>query len=180
MEETLSRDERFHLPGLSPALRSQIFEAHIDSLNSRRQGTLEATFERLTATEARRLDLRFADIWPKMETDMAVHHVNKSREEIRDMYEDWLDRRIHVQAKADLEECMRENSFVEYWGRLKRDQQAKEEKGIEDEDADDTEVVDVKQMSQKIDLQEMAAVLKVRDWCPLLSLSLSVCIEAPC
>lgn len=116
----------------------------------------------MTAVEAGRLDIPFRDVWPKIESDAAIKHLHKGMSDIRDMYEDWLDHRVHVRAKQDLEDCMRENSFVEYWGRLKRDRQSKEEKGIEEEgQEDDTEMVDVKQMSQKIDVNEMAAVLKV-------------------
>lgn len=172
VEENLSRDTRFHLPGLTPDLRSRLWDEHMSSLSSRRQGSLESLFERFTATEAKRLDVPFAQIWPKIESDPAVQHLHRSRDEIQEMYEDWLDQRVRVQAKRDLEECMAENSFVEYWGRLKRDARAKDEGTIEEEGSGDgdVEVVDVKQMSQKIDLNEIAAVLKVR--CILLSTDL--------
>lgn len=164
VEENLSRDQRFHMPGLTPDLRSRLWDEHMSNLSLRRQGTLESLFERLTATEAKRLDVPFAQLWPKIESDPAVQHLHRSKDEIQEMYEDWLDQRVRVQAKQDLEECMAENSFVEYWGRLKRDARAKDEGTIEEEGGGDgdVEVVDVKQMSQKIDLNEIAAVLKVR------------------
>lgn len=155
---SLSNDPRFNLPGLTPQFRLHLFRTHIDQISSKRLGNLEAVFSKHTP----RLDASFDQVVPKLKEDALVQRHGYSDSRLEDLYLTWQ-RKAKLQARDDLLAMLKENSFIEFWGKLAKEAKEKRaEEGVpEDEETAESDQVDLKSMSQKFDLKQASAVLKV-------------------
>ena len=156
----LSNDPRFNLPGLTPQFRLHLFRTHIEQLSSKRLGSLESVFAAITP----RLDASFDQVLPKLTEDALVQRHGYSDAKLEDLYITWQ-RKAKLQARDDLLAMLKENAYVEFWGRLSKEASEKRvAEGIpEDEETAEADQVDLKSMSQKFDLKQASAVLKVSD-----------------
>ena len=159
---SLARDPRFDAPGLSNVDKRHLFDAHLDELYTKRLTTAEALFAR----HAPALNTPLDDVLPSITPDPAITRLNVSPTRLAQLYESWASRR-RDKARADLMALLGESAFVEYWGRMRKEGQARAADGknvLDNVDQDDEEgggEADLKAMAAAIDLKEVHAVLQV-------------------
>ena len=86
-------------------------------------------------------------------------------------------------AREAFNDMLHENSFVEFWGRLRKIGGEGAEGGVKrDDDGDEDEGegsggnVDMKKLARNVDITEMEKVLKVRAHCPVCRKSFTNCV----
>ena len=187
-EPRLSRDPRFESPGLHFRDKQRMFEDHVASLVDKRKKVLYAVFERAADT----LDVSAQDAAvliiddPETERlnllsfmqDQAQKRSGRGKkipiEEALDIeFDSWQAKRTK-EARAAFQEMLKENTFVQFWGRLR--QSRKQQEGANPsggeggatapkgglaggEDDDDELEKDVVDMVEDFDLNEVHAVL---------------------
>lgn len=183
-QRLLSRDERFAPHNMRDVLSDETkrayFDEHLSRIQNKRRDQLARLFakhtqdergmERLVADEDSvlalvRHDDEFDNAGLKrfVGEDAGVHKVPTTT--LSHEFQAW-DAWRNAQARAEFTEMLKENAFVDFWGRLRKE---KEQHGDvpsdtavpEDEDVD-PEGVSVLDMASHVDLAEMEAVLKVR------------------
>jgi hypothetical protein len=138
--------------------KRSLFQEHLSNISDKRLDSLEHLFER----HAPKLETAFAEVWDAIKDDPQVERQG-SAEKVQHLFEVWQRKRKN-QARDELMELLKENSFVEFWGRTRKEgERTGVRAGFEDQGDEElaaADQVDVRQMSKKIDLQEINAVLK--------------------
>jgi transcription elongation regulator 1 len=162
VEPNLSRDPRFTHAALTSSSRRGLFDEHLAGLRKKRMDALEALF----AAHAPALDTPFSTVHSAIANESAVSRARLNVEQLEEAYHSWQ-RRRRTLAESDFMDLMRESGFVDFWGRMRKEQEAKKEDRdvLDDEVANGEEEgatdVDLKQMAKTVDLKEIHAVLKV-------------------
>lgn len=158
----LDKDPRFQHPGLSLADKQRLFHSHLESIARKRLDALHKLFE----SHAPKLNTPFEDVFPEIVNDFAVTRLNLTPEKLEQRFEQWQQVRFQT-ARKDFEALLRENSFVDFWGRM-RNKHVDEKAYIpENEDEDDEYGAEgggkanLASMAKSVDLKEMHAVLRV-------------------
>jgi transcription elongation regulator 1 len=159
---SLEKDPRFQHPGLSLADKQRLFQAHLESIARKRLDALHKLFE----SHAPKLNTPFEDVFPEIVNDFAVTRLGLSPEKLEQRFDQWQQVRFQS-ARKDFETLLKENSFVDFWGRM-RNKQVDEKAYIpENEDEDDEYGAEgggkanLANMAKSVDLKEMHAVLRV-------------------
>jgi len=160
VQPSLAKDGRYDLPGLTDGARRHLFQEYISTLRTKRTNNLEMIFD----SNAPQLDTSFADVFPKIAEEADVKRIG-SESRVAELYSTWQ-RKRKTQAYQDFNELLKENSFVDFWGRLKKEgnKNQHEVNGFGNADEDEqsqNDQIDVRTMSKQIDLTEIKAVLKV-------------------
>ena len=168
---------------VTDARKRQMFEEHLQHLRSRRRDQLARLFEKHSLNERGVPQLnRTADVvlplvraddeyirspLPRfVGEDTGVHKraVGTNLEAEFDAWDAWRQER----AQQEFFTMLRENAFVDFWGRLQKEKQAKRDDEMspalhgEDEADDDEETtVSLLDMASQLDIQAMESVLKV-------------------
>ncbi len=144
--------------------KERLFRNHLDSLARKRLDALHAVF----AKHAVNMLTPFDEIFPDVVDDFDVKRLNLSSEALQNKYETW--QRVRYQkARQDFETMLRENSFVDFWGRMKKKQLDEAAMAIKDEEEDEDEDVgaggggraSLADMAKQIDFGEVQSVLQV-------------------
>lgn len=162
VRHSLERDPRFDAPSLSPRDKRDLFERHLSDLYDKRLAAVEAQFGSASSS----LATRYRDVRSDLLKNSAVERLNVSERRLEDLFAAWQRRRNDT-ARRDFDSMLSESSFVEFWGRMRKDalsnRAEKDKKVLEDEDEeeeDDGGVVDLREMAKGIDLGEVEAVLR--------------------
>ncbi|WFD04345.1 hypothetical protein MOBT1_003052 [Malassezia obtusa] len=180
--QLLSRDERFAPSGIRDVLSDEtkrvFFDEHVQHLQDKRRDQLARLFAKHTTDErgAEQLavdmdsvlalvrhdeDFNNAGLRRFVGEDAGAHRsLNTSLER---EFQEW-DRWRHERARAEFVEMLKENAFVDFWGRLRKEKEqhahAPEDMQIKEDDDIDPEGVSVFDMASHVDLAEMESVLK--------------------
>ncbi|CAO1633254.1 unnamed protein product [Jaminaea pallidilutea] len=191
-----SRDPRFSVPGLHMGRKRQMTEEHLMRLIEKRRAQIDASlFERFAGKQ---LDADPDVLLPLIKEDpdynrlavkpfvRAMRHQNDSshRRSVDDVDEDtalraeW-DRWCRVReskAREEFQEMLKENSFVDFWGRLRREVEQRQSSTANDadsaarsalaqneayaDDVEDAELPTLLEMSKQVDIEEIHSVLR--------------------
>ncbi|KDN52249.1 hypothetical protein K437DRAFT_254440 [Tilletiaria anomala UBC 951] len=180
----LHEDARFEAPGLSGMReKEQLFERHITSLAEKRRQSVYKVFEKAAPT----LDVGPVEAIPLVLNDSETERLNlldfvqgeaerysrrpvDARDAMEDEFEMWKSKR-EKDARSAFNEMLRENTFVEFWGRLRQAKNAQEATDVGHKaeadaaavaggDEDEELEKDVIDMVASFDLDEVHAVLK--------------------
>ncbi|KAF7301655.1 hypothetical protein MIND_00731000 [Mycena indigotica] len=160
----LSADPRFQSSRLPHKVQLGLFQAHIDHLRVKHMSGLHALFE----THAPRLNIVFDSL--PVENLLTALPVTKLGFDIRSLereFERWQRERTSRCRKA-FDEMLAENSFVEFWGKLRKiggegvdgGVKADDEGKAEDEGEAGGGRVDMKSLAAQVDVAEIEKVLK--------------------
>ncbi|TFK75925.1 HSP90-domain-containing protein [Pluteus cervinus] len=158
----LKTDPRLRNSPLPFNQQIRLFHEHIAHLRSKSLASLHALFGQHAPTLATRFTaLPVGDLI----TSAPVARLGFSVRTLEDEYDKWQRERSHAARKA-FDEMLAENSFVEFWGRLKQIGGEGVDGGVkaDEEDGDEGEggggKVDMKSLAKSVDVGEVVKVLK--------------------
>ncbi|PWN50593.1 hypothetical protein IE53DRAFT_368777 [Violaceomyces palustris] len=177
-QSAVGEDDRFSARGLSWREKEDQFRKHVVKLEERRRRALHEVFERC----APGLDVEEGEALAKVredagmeramlkgyleeEEDLEVEEGERKEEDrkgrLRREYRDWV-RLRYERAKKEFHEMLKENSFIDFWGRMKKEKSKAEDadKEEEEEDEDEEEEVDLIEMARKVDLEDITSILR--------------------
>lgn len=143
-----------------------LFHEHVNNLRSKQTQTLYGLFE----GHAPGLATRFSDLpLPSLLSSPPAVKLDLDTHRLEDLFQRWQRERNNA-ARHAFEDMLRENAFVDFWGRLKHIGGEGAEEGVqwdeegmaEDEGEGGGGKVDMKKLAQKVDLTDVVKVLKVR------------------
>ncbi|WWC70304.1 uncharacterized protein I206_104254 [Kwoniella pini CBS 10737] len=165
----LSSDSRFNNPSLHPRDKQRIFSQHIERISSKRSNELHQLFESNTPS----LDTKYDDVYPKIVEDPIIKRLGLQGDNLENQWKIWLRNKESI-ARREFDEMLGENSFIEFWGKMRKknldenalnvkiDDQFAEAEGLRDivgED-DDNEKKNINDMAKQINLSEIKSVLR--------------------
>lgn len=163
----LSSDPRFNHPSLMLGDKRRLFEQHISRIASKRSNALHDLFNSNTP----QLDTPYDVVYPKIIDDPIVQRAGLDVHSLEDRWNAWK-RQREIEARAEFDQMLGENSFVDFWGKMRKKQTDEAAAKVmkdqeEEEDAEEDQERDMADLAQQIDLKEVKAVLKVRSCsCP--------------
>lgn len=157
----LSTDPRFNHPSLMLGDKRRLFEQHISRISAKRSNALHDLF----AANTPQLDTPYDEVYPKIIEDPIVQRAGLDVHSLEDRWNTWK-RHRETEARTEFNQMLGENSFVDFWGKMRKKQTdeaaAKVMKDQEDEeDAEEEQDRDLSELAQQIDLKEVKAVLRV-------------------
>lgn len=169
----LSTDPRFNHPALQYGDKLRLFHAHISRIAGKRSNALHGLFQ----TNTPELDTPFDQVYPKIIDDPIVQRLGLDVNTLEDRWKAWLANR-EVEARHQFDVMLGENSFVEFWGKMRKktvdeaaaavanaksdpDQKDDEEEEEDAEGLGNGGTADLTALAQQIDLNEIKAVLRV-------------------
>lgn len=158
----LQADPRFNHPSLNHHDKRRMFEAHLGYLGSKRSNDLDQLFK----THATSLATTYDEIYPKIVDDFSVKRLGLQGQALEDRFKVWH-RTRETEARREFQEMLGENSFVEFWGRMRKktlDEGALKVAADEMEEGEglgDGGAADLTALAKQIDLNEIKSVLRV-------------------
>jgi heat shock protein beta len=164
----LQTDPRFQYSSLTPAYQRRLFEEHVGGLRAKHLDSLHALIHSHStslATEFSALPVAsLLSSLPATKLGIDVYELEKE-------FGRWQRTRT-TEARKAFNDMLHENSFVEFWGRLRKIGGEGVDGGVKrDDDGDEEEEgeggggnVDMKRLAKSVDITEMERVLKVRSW----------------
>lgn len=158
----LQSDPRFNHPSLSPFDKQRLFGEHMSRLSSRRSGALHGLFE----THTTDLQTPFDKVYQAIVDDPIVKRLDLSPSALEDRWSAWK-RTKETSARQAFDELLGENSFVEFWGKMRK--KVLDAKALEIKEEDEMEEgegmgeggsADLTAMGRQIDLEEIKSVLR--------------------
>ena len=158
----LQNDPRFNHPSLNRFDKQRLFNSHIGRIASKRVNALHTLFDTHTAS----LDTPFDKVYPAIVDDPIVKRLDLSPTALEDRWNAWR-RTTETAARQSFDEMLGENSFVEFWGKMRK--KTLDEKALEVKEEDEMEEgegmgeggsADLTAMGRQIDLEEIKAVLR--------------------
>ena len=161
----LEKDPRFTHSPLPLKQKIHLFHDHINKLRHKHLGNLHAIFE----SHAPALATSFDSLpLSSLLTSLPATRLSLNERELEEEYDRWQRERFTT-ARAAFDSMLGENTFVEFWGRLRKVGGEGVEGGVkadgyEDEDEGEGSGgrADMKKLARSVDLREMEKVLKVR------------------
>ncbi|KAF8913882.1 Hsp90 protein-domain-containing protein [Gymnopilus junonius] len=156
----LETDRRFTDSSLPISQRKHLFQTHVSGLRTKQLDNLRGLFEAHAPSLATGISaLPLATIM----SSVPVVKLAFDAERVESEFNKWQRERTSA-ARAAFDEMMKENSFVEFWGRLRKmgNQGLGSGLQIDDEDIgeESEEKVDMKALAKNVDIKEMEKVLK--------------------
>jgi len=170
----LSTDPRFTLSALPVHARQQLFAQHVSALREKALSALHALFA--AHTQADPLNTPFTAL--PLSALIAAPPVQKlgldDAHHLEDAYARWRGAKRN-EAERAFQAMLGENAFVEFWGRVRKDQMTQkgredaERMGVkmddddiigEEEGEEEGEKVDLKALARGIDVREIEKVLR--------------------
>ncbi|ORY32528.1 hypothetical protein BCR39DRAFT_375721 [Naematelia encephala] len=159
--QLLSPNPRFNHPSLHPNDKHRLFNEHITRISSKRSNALHQLF----ATHAPRLDTPFDEVYPKIIDEPIVTRLALSPDELEDRFKAWR-RTREAEARQEFDTMLGENSFVEFWGKMRKKTLDEAAKAVREDEMDEGEgmgdggAADLTQLAKQIDLDEIKSVLR--------------------
>ncbi len=147
-----------------------LFQAHVSQLCAKHLDNLHALF----LSNAPSLATQFTALpVPSLLSSLPATKLGFDVFKLEQEFDKWQLTRT-TGAREAFNDMLSENSFVEFWGRLRKIGGEGTEGGVkrdEDDDEDEGEGgggnVDMKKLAKNVDITEMEKVLKVRARCPV-------------
>ena len=157
----LSSDPRFNHPSLMLGDKRRLFEQHVSRIASKRSNALHDLFRDHTP----QLNTTYEEVYPKIIEDPIVQRAGLDVHSLEDKWNAWK-RQRESDARSEFDQMLSENSFVDFWGKMRKKQTDEAAAKVmkdqeEEEEAEDEQERDMADMAQQIDLKEVKAVLKV-------------------
>ncbi|WRT66235.1 uncharacterized protein IL334_003188 [Kwoniella shivajii] len=167
---SLESDPRFNHPALGPRDKQRLFNDHLNRLQSKKSNALNQLFEKYTPS----LDTSYETVYPKIVDDPLVKRLGLQGESLEDKWKVWK-RTKESEGRKEFEEMLGENSFVEFWGKMrkktldenalnvKQDEQFEEAEGLDivgQENENQSGKKDLTELARQIDLGEIKSVLR--------------------
>lgn len=139
-----------------------MFNEHIASLAGKRSNALHQLFQ----THSPKLTTTYEEVYPKIVDDPLVKRLGLQGEALEERYKAWK-RGKEGEARHEFDIMLGENSFVEFWGKMRKktlDEAAlkvKEDEMDEGEGLGDGGAADITALAKQIDLDEIKSVLRV-------------------
>lgn len=158
----LQNDPRFQHPSLPPFEKQRLFNEHLLRLSSKRSGALFNLFD----THTPDLQTPFDKVYPEIVDDPVVKRLDLAPSALEDRWNAWK-RTKETAARQAFDELLGENSFVEFWGKMRK--KTLDAKALEVKEEDEMEEgegmgeggsADLTAMGRQIDLDEIKAVLR--------------------
>ncbi|KAL5521253.1 hypothetical protein ACEPAG_9176 [Sanghuangporus baumii] len=163
--EQLRTDPRFVHSALPFSAQQVLFNKHVDALRNKHLEALHSLFEAHALT----LNTEFSELpLTSIQTSLPAQKLSldKDIDALGREYRRWLHGRIS-RAEGEFQQMLNENSFVEFWGRVRKMREEAEgsmkfEIGAEDlpGEEDETGKVDLKALAKSVDVREIERVLK--------------------
>lgn len=141
----------------------RLYSAHMTHLSSKRSNALHDLF----TSHASSLATEFDAVYPHIIDDPLVKRMNLTMDDLEDRFRAWQ-RTRESEARGEFDEMLKENSFVEFWGGMRKktlDEQVEKVKELDEleegEGMGDGGGASLTDMSKQVDLNEIKAVLRV-------------------
>lgn len=176
----LAKDARFAPVGdvLRLDTKQTFFDEHLVRLQSKRRDQLAKLFAKHTQDDqgTEQLEVDPDSVLAHLRNDPAFDHAGLKRFVGEDAgvhraapttlareFAEWNAWR-QQRARAEFDEMLLENAFVDFWGRLRKqkEQQAEPTTAVPEDEEADPDGVSMLDMATNVDLAEMEAVLRVR------------------
>ncbi|KAL1413535.1 hypothetical protein Q8F55_001309 [Vanrija albida] len=161
-QQTLSKDPRFNPPALRPGDKRRLFEERIAQLGSSKSNALSKLF----ATHATELDTDFSAIYDTIAEDPLVARLGLDSGALEDRFDAWQ-RARESEARREFDTLLGENTFVDFWGRMRNkvtDEAAAAVKELDERDEGEGigegGDADISKLAGQIDLAEIKQVLR--------------------
>lgn len=160
----LHADPRFNNPSLSIHDKRRLFDAHLTRIQAKRSDALHNLFASSTPS----LDATYDSVYPKIVDDPVVKRLGLQGDALEDRWAAWR-RSWEAEARKEFDVLLGENSFVEFWGRMRKktlDEAAlkvKEDEMEEGEGMGEGGAADLTALAKQIDLNEIKSVLRVSE-----------------
>ncbi len=149
-----------------------LFQAHLSQLREKYLESLHALF----LSNALSLATQFTELpVSSLLSSLPVTKLGFDVFKLEQEFDRWQLTRT-TEAREAFNGMLHENSFVEFWGRLRKIGGEGTEGGVKRDDDDDEDGgeggggnVDMKKLARNVDITEMEKVLKVRAYCPVRS-----------
>lgn len=159
----LQSDPRFRYSSLSPGHQRHLFQGHVNQLRAKHLDNLQALFLSNASSLATQFTaLPVSSLLSSLPATKLGYDVFKLEQE----FDQWQLTRT-TGAREAFNDMLSENSFVEFWGRLRKIGGEGTEGGVKrDDDGDEDEGeggggnVDMKKLAKNVDITEMEKVLK--------------------
>ncbi|GLB33792.1 putative FF domain containing protein [Lyophyllum shimeji] len=158
----LKSDPRFRNSPLPPNQQLQLFHIHVEHLRSKHIQSLHALF----IAHAPSLAVRFEELpLSSLLSSPPVVKLGYDARSLQEHFDKWQRERTQESRRA-FDEMLAENSFVEFWGRLKKIGGEGVDGGVKADDMEGDEgeggggTVDMKALAKNVDLADMEKVLK--------------------
>ncbi|UZJ54346.1 hypothetical protein CBS101457_003666 [Exobasidium rhododendri] len=167
----LSSDGRFDAPGLRSVDKEDLIQQHINELNARRLRELHDIFQRHAPT----LDVDAEVALPLVKDDDEMERRNldqlkvllSGQKSLKDLFLEWREE-CERQGSIAFQQMLKENAFVNFWGRLRQEHKQRQEanedtkgaSGRQGEDEEDEDDPDMLEMAGNIDLEEIHSILR--------------------
>lgn len=136
-----------------------MFDSHLSELYNKRLVAVESLF----LTQSPLLTTPFTDILPEISNlPIVTRLIGTNLDRLEKLHESWS-RKRYGEARKEFDALLKENSMLEYWGRLQKKEDGDDTgKGIADEDEDEDDgALDLKTMAKQVDIKAVHAVLRV-------------------
>lgn len=150
----LQQDRRYANPALREGDKRRVFEGHIERIRETKADALSSLFAQHST-----LETDFAGIYEKVAEDPLVQRLGLGVGALEERFDAWK-RARETAARAEFYDLLRENNFVEFWGRMRNkvlDEAATKVKQDEDEVE---EGMDVTALAKQVDLAEVKSILR--------------------
>ena len=158
----LKADPRFNHPSLSPFDKQRLFNDHIAGIGHKRSNALHQLF----ATHAPELDTLYETVYPKVIDDAVVQRLSLDSDGLEDRFNAWR-RMTEHEARKEFDTMLGENSFVEFWGRMRKKDLDEAARAVREDEREEGEgmgeggAADLTALAKQIDLEEVKSVLRV-------------------
>jgi hypothetical protein len=163
---------------LSLGHQRHLFQAHVSQLRAKHLDSLHALFLSNAPSLATQFtSLSVSSLLSSLPATKLGFDVFKLEQE----FDNWQLTRT-TGAREAFDGMLHENSFVEFWGRLRKIGGEGAEGGVKRDDDDEDEGeggggnVDMKKLARNVDITEMEKVLKVRTHCLVHESHLPMCV----
>lgn len=157
----LSQDRRFAHPALRDGDRQRLFEAHVARIRKHKSDALASLFAAHSA-----LDTPFEQVYEAIADDPLVQRLGLAPAALEERFSVWR-RARDAEARAEFYDLLRENNFVEFWGRMRNkvlDEAAaslkEQEERDEGEGLGEGGAADITALAKQVDLGEIKTVLR--------------------
>jgi hypothetical protein len=162
--DQLKTDPRFTGTVLPIDQQFRLFNEHAAALRAKHLDGLHALFE----AHARELSTPFSELpIESLSASLPAAKLGLDERGLEEAFARWQRERTHA-ARLAFDEMLRENAFVEFWGRLGKlggegvdGGVQRDDEGVEDEGEAGGGNVDMKMLAKTVDLSDMEKVLKV-------------------
>jgi transcription elongation regulator 1 len=150
----LQQDHRYSHPALREGDKRRVFEGHIERIRETKADALSSLFAQNST-----LETEFGDIYDKIAEDPLVQRLGLGAGALEERFNAWK-RAREMAARAEFYELLRENNFVEFWGRMRNKVLDETATKVKQDEEDVEEGMDVTALAKQVDLAEIKSILR--------------------